>query len=210
MDFALSKELEMLRKAVREFAEKKIAPNADEWDADHHFPIKEIMKPMGELGFFGTVIPEEYDGLGGGCFELCLVVEEISRACSGVSVTYAATALGAYSLLDYGNEQQKQKYLPDIASGQRLAAFALTESTAGSDASAIRTTAVRDKDGYILNGTKQFITNGGEAEIYTTIALTDPKKGARGASAFIVEKDTPGFSFGKKEQKMGIRYYSLP
>jgi len=132
-------------------------------------------------------------------------MEELSRVCSGVAVSYAASALGSLTLLEYGSEAQKQKYLPDIASGQRLAAFALTEETAGSDASAIKTTAIREKGGYRLNGTKRFITNGGEAEIYTIIALTDKEKGARGASAFLLEKETPGFSFGRKEKKMGIR-----
>jgi butyryl-CoA dehydrogenase len=133
------------------------------------------------------------------------VVEELSRVCSGIAVSYAASALGCFTLRDYGTDAQKQKYLPDIAAGKRLTAFALTESTAGSDASAIRTTAEKVDGGYVLNGTKQFITNGGDAEIYTVIALTDKTKGARGASTFLVEKDTPGFSFGKKEKKMGIR-----
>jgi butyryl-CoA dehydrogenase len=154
---------------------------------------------------FRVFIPEEYEGLGGGCLDLCLVVEELSRVCSGVAISYAATALGCSSLLEYGTEEQKRKYLPDIASGRRLAAFALTEATAGSDVSAIRTTASREQGSYVLNGTKQFITNGGEAEIYTVIALTSPERGIRGASAFLVEKDTPGFTFGKKEKKMGLR-----
>jgi butyryl-CoA dehydrogenase len=154
---------------------------------------------------FRVFIPVEYDGLGGGCLDLCLVVEELSRACSGIAVSYAASGLGAFALIDYGSEEQKRKYLPEIAAGNKLAAFALTEPTAGSDASAIRTTAEKSADGYVLNGTKQFITNGGEANIYTVIALTDKSKGARGASAFIVEKGTEGFSFGKKEKKMGIR-----
>jgi len=128
----------------------------------------------------------------------------LSRVCSAVAVTYAATALGAYAILLYGSEEQKQKYLPQIAAG-KLAAFGLTEPTAGSDASNIKTTAQKTAEGYILNGTKQFITNGGEADIYTVIALTDKTKGARGASAFILEKGMEGFTFGKKEKKMGIR-----
>jgi butyryl-CoA dehydrogenase len=132
-------------------------------------------------------------------------MEELSRVCSAVAVSYAASALGCFTLMGYGTEAQKQKYLPDIASGKKLTAFALTEPTAGSDAGAIKTTAERTEGGYVLNGTKQYITNGGEAEIYTVIALTDKTKGARGASALLVEKDTPGFSFGKKEKKMGIR-----
>ena len=143
--------------------------------------------------------------MGGGCLELCLVMEELSRACSGVAISFAASALGSYTLMDFGTDAQKKKFLPDIASGKRLAAFALTESSAGSDAGAIRTTAEKVAGGYLINGTKQFITNGGEAEIYTIIALTDKSRGARGASAFLVEKGTPGFTFGKKEKKMGIR-----
>ncbi len=154
---------------------------------------------------FRVFIPEEYEGLGGGTLELCLVVEELSRACCGVSVSYAASALGAFALLEYGSEEQKQKYLPDIAAGNILTAFALTESTAGSDASAIKTTAEKAGGGYLLNGTKQFITNGGEAELYTIIALTDKTKGPRGASALLIEKGAQGFTFGKKEFKMGIR-----
>ena len=173
-------------------------------DEKEEFPW-DIVKDLADADMFRVFLPEEYEGLGGGCLDLCLVIEELSRVCSGVGVTYAASALGSLPLLEYGTEDQKRKYLPDIASGKKLAAFALTEATAGSDASAIKTTAQREGEGYVLNGTKQFITNGGEAGIYTVIALTDKEKGARGASAFLVEKDTPGFSFGKKERKLGIR-----
>jgi len=173
-------------------------------DEAEEFPW-DIVRDLANADMFRVFLPEEYEGLGGGCLDLCLVVEELSRICSAVAVTYAASALGSLPLLEYGTEEQKRKYLPDIASGKKLAAFALTEATAGSDAIAIKTTADRGNGGYVLNGTKQFITNGGEAELYTVIALTDKKKGARGASAFLVEKDTPGFSFGKKEKKMGIR-----
>jgi butyryl-CoA dehydrogenase len=134
-----------------------------------------------------------------------VAVEEMSRVCAGVAVSYAGSGLGAQPILLYGSHEQKKKYLPDIASGKKLAAFGLTEAGAGSDAGAIRTTALRKGDGYVLNGTKQWITNGGEAEIYSVIAMTDRSKGPRGASAFIVEKGTPGFEFGKKEKKMGIR-----
>jgi butyryl-CoA dehydrogenase len=150
-------------------------------------------------------VAEEYEGLGMGSFELCLAVEELSRACVGVSTSFAANALGTYPILLFGSEEQKKKYLPDIAAGKKLVAFGLTEANAGSDAGGIQTTARLDGDHYVLNGTKQWITNAGEADIYTVIALTDKAKGARGASAFIVEKGTPGFSFGKKEKKMGIR-----
>jgi len=143
--------------------------------------------------------------MGGGCMELAVTVEELSKVCSGIALALAATALGTFPIILFGNDEQKKKYLPRIASGKSLAAFGLTEANAGSDASGITTTAVLDGDHYVLNGTKQWITNGGEAEIYTVVAMTNKAKGARGASAFIVEKGTPGFTFGKKENKMGIR-----
>ncbi len=204
MEYFLNEQQKTLKSLARRIAEERILPVRAELDEREEFPWG-IMKDLAEADIFRIFIPEEYEGLGGGCFELCLTVEELSRVCSGVAVSYAASALGSFPLLEYGTEEQKQKYLPDIASGKRLAAFALTEPTAGSDASAIKTTAERVKGGYVINGTKQFITNGGEAEIYTVIALTDKARGARGASAFLVEKDTSGFSFGKKEKKMGIR-----
>jgi len=204
LEYFLTEEQKTIKALARRIAEEKILPVRAELDEKEEFPWA-IMKDLADADMFRIFIPEKYDGLGGGCLEFCLVVEELSRVCSGVAISYAATALGCSSLLEYGSEEQKQKYLPDIANGKRLAAFALTESTAGSDASAIKTTASREGGGYVLNGTKQFITNGGEADIYTIIALTNPGRGSRGASAFIVEKDTPGFSFGKKEKKMGIR-----
>jgi butyryl-CoA dehydrogenase len=204
MDYFLDEEQLMIRDLARQIAEEKILPARAELDEKCEFP-RDIMKALAQSDFFGLFIPEEYGGLGKGCFELALAVEELSRACLGVSTTYAANALGTYPILLYGSEEQKKKYLPDIASGKKLVAFALTEAGAGSDASGIQTTARLEGDEYILNGTKQWITNGGEADIYTVIAMTDKTKGARGASAFIVEKGTPGFSFGKKENKMGIR-----
>lgn len=137
--------------------------------------------------------------------DLCIATEEFSRGCGGIAVCYAASALGTYPIILYGSEEQKNKYLPSLAKGTKLAAFGLTEPAAGSDASAIQTTAKKEGEHYILNGTKHFITNGGDAEIYTIIAMTDKSRGARGASAFILEKGTPGFTFGKKEDKMGIR-----
>jgi len=204
LEYFLTEEQKTIKSLARRIAEERILPVRAELDEKEEFP-RAIIKDLADADMFRVFIPEEYEGLGGGCFELCLVVEELSRVCSAVAVSYAATALGCFTLTEYGTEAQKQKYLPDIASGRKLAAFALTEPTAGSDASAIRTTAEKVDGGYMLNGTKQFITNGGEAEIYTVIALTDKTKGARGASALLVEKDTPGFSFGKKEKKMGIR-----
>ena len=204
MEYFLSEQQKTIKSLARRIAEEKILPVRAELDEREEFPW-DIMKDLADSDMFRIFIPEQYEGLGGGCLDLCLVVEEISRVCSGVAVSYAASALGSFTIVAYGTEEQKRKYLPDIASGKRLAAFALTEPTAGSDASAIKTTAEKAAGGYVLNGTKQFITSGGEAEIYTVIVLTDKARGARGASAFLVEKDTPGFSFGKKEKKMGIR-----
>ncbi|WP_141266771.1 acyl-CoA dehydrogenase family protein [Thermodesulfovibrio sp. Kuro-1] len=204
MDYFLTEEQRMIKDLARQIAEEHVLPVRAELDETGEFPW-DIMKILAQADMFRVFIPSEYGGLGTGALELCLVVEELSRVCLGVSTTYAANALGTYPILLFGTEEQKKKYLPDIADGKRLVAFALTEPNAGSDAGGIQTTATKDGDYYILNGRKQWITNGGEAEIYTVIALTDKTKGARGASAFIVEKGTPGFSFGKKENKMGIR-----
>jgi len=204
LDYFLSEQQKEIKALVRQIAEEKILPVRAELDENEEFPW-EIMKILAYTDMFRIFIPEEYEGLGGGCLDLCLVTEELSRVCSGVAVSYAAVALGVMPMLAFGTEEQKRKYLPDVAAGKRLAAFAVTEETAGSDAGSIKTTAQRVDGGYVLNGTKQFITNGGEAELYTVIALTDKTKGARGATAFMVEKDTPGFSFGRKEKKMGIR-----
>ncbi|MDO8716708.1 MAG: acyl-CoA dehydrogenase family protein [Dehalococcoidales bacterium] len=204
MEYFLSEQQKMMKNLARRIAEEKILPVRAELDEKEEFP-RSIMKDLADSDLFRIFVPEEYDGLGGGCFDLCLVVEELSRVCSGVAVCYAASGLGSFAIRQFGSEEQKKKYLPDIAAGKRLTAFALTEPSAGSDAAALKTTAEKVSGGYVLNGTKQFITNGGEAEIYTIIALTDRTKGARGASSFIVDKGTPGFSFGKKETKMGIR-----
>ncbi len=204
MDYFLTEEQKMIKDLARQIAEEHVKPVRAELDETEEFPW-EIMKILAQSDMFRVFIPEQYGGLGTGSLELCLVVEELSRVCLGISTTYAANALGTYPILLFGTEEQKSKYLPDIADGKRLVAFALTEPNAGSDAGGIQTTATKDGDYYVLNGRKQWITNGGEAEIYTVIALTDKTKGARGASAFIVEKGTPGFSFGKKENKMGIR-----
>jgi alkylation response protein AidB-like acyl-CoA dehydrogenase len=204
LQYFLTDEQKMIRELARKIAEERILPVRAQLDESEEFPWP-IIQELAASDLFRIFVPAEYEGLGGGCLELCLVMEELSRVCSGVAISFAASALGSYTLMDFGSDAQKKKYLPDIASGKRLAAFALTESSAGSDASAIRTTAEKVAGGYLINGAKQFITNGGEAEIYTIIALTDKSKGARGASAFLVEKGTPGFTFGKKEKKMGIR-----
>ncbi len=204
MDYFISEQQKMIKDLARRVAEERILPVRAELDEKEEFPWA-IMKDLADADMFRVFLPEEYEGLGGGCLELCLVIEELSRVCSAVAVSYAASALGCFTVLDYGTDEQKKRFLPDIASGKRLGAFAITEPTAGSDAGNIKTTAEKVEGGYLLNGTKQFITNGGEAEIYTVIVLTDKTKGARGASAIMVEKDTPGFTFGKKEKKLGIR-----
>ncbi|MCL4459764.1 MAG: acyl-CoA dehydrogenase family protein [Chloroflexi bacterium] len=204
MNYFLSEQQQAIRDLARQIAEEKIRPVRAELDENEEFPW-DLMKVLADAGMFNIFVPEKYGGLSGGTLDLCLVMEELSRVCSGVAISYAASALAAYPIEAFGSEEQKRKYLTDLGSGKRLGAFALTESSAGSDAAAIRTTADKDGNFYVLNGTKQFITNGGEAEIYVVIALTDKTKGPRGASAFIVEKGTPGFSFGRKEQKMGIR-----
>jgi alkylation response protein AidB-like acyl-CoA dehydrogenase len=204
LNYFLTEEQEMIRDLARRIAVEKVAPVALEYDETGHFP-REILQVMADSDLCGVYIPEEYGGLGGGVFEMALVVEELSKACGGISLAFAATGLGCFPILLFANEEQKKKYLPGIAAGKTICAFGLTEANAGSDAGGIETTAVLDGDHYILNGTKQWITNGGEADVYTVIAMTDKKKGSRGASAFIVEKGTPGFEFGKKENKMGIR-----
>jgi alkylation response protein AidB-like acyl-CoA dehydrogenase len=204
MDYLLTEDQIMIRDLARQIAEEKIVPVRAELDEHNKFPT-EIMKAMAQADLFGIYIPEEYGGLGKKSLELCICVEELSKACLGVSTSFAANALGTYPILLHGSDAQKKKYLPDIAAGKKLVAFGLTEANAGSDASGVQTTARLEGNEYVINGTKQWITNGGEADVYTIIAITDRSKGPRGASAFIVEKDTPGFTFGKKENKMGIR-----
>ena len=204
MDHFLTEEQREIRDLTRRIAEEKILPIRAEYDETGEFPW-EIVKILGQSDLMGVYIPEEYGGMGGGVMEIAIVTEELSRICGGVALAFAATGLGAFPILLYGTEAQKRKYLPDIASGKKLAAFGLTEAESGSDAASIKSTAVKEGDYYVLNGTKQWITNGGEAEIYTSVLMTDRKRGARGATAFIIEKGTPGFSFGKKENKMGIR-----
>jgi butyryl-CoA dehydrogenase len=204
VEYFLTDEQKMLKDLAWKIAEEKVIPVRAELDEKEEFPW-EIMHICAEAGLFGVSMPQEYGGFGGGVLDNCLVVEQLSRACIGVSVSFAGSGLGAYPILLYGTDEQKKRHLPAIASGKRLAAFGATEANAGSDVAAMQTTATKDGDGYILNGTKQWITNGGEAEIYSIFAVTDKKRGPRGISGFIVEKGTKGFSFGKKEQKLGIR-----
>ncbi len=204
MDYLLTPEQIEMRDLARRIAREKIRPVAAEYDVKQEFPWP-IVKIFAQTDLFRTFIPVEYDGLGGGILELAIITEELSRGCGGIALALAGTALGAYPIILFGNEEQKRKYLPSVAAGEKLCAFAITEPEAGSDAGAQKTTAKKVKDGYVLNGTKQWITNGGEAKIYTIIAITDRAKGSRGISAFILEDGTEGFNYGKKEDKMGIR-----
>jgi glutaryl-CoA dehydrogenase (non-decarboxylating) len=188
MDFSLSKELEMLRKAVREFATKKIAPYADQWDAEHYFPYKEVIKPMGELGFFGTVIPEEYDGVDMGWLAAAVVTEEIARASSSLRVQINMQTLGcAYTILTYGSDETKTKYIPKLVNADYIGGFGITESDAGSDVMAMTSTAEDKGDHWLLNGSKTWISNANIADVIIYYAYTDLSKGSKGLSAFVLE-----------------------
>jgi len=204
MDFALSKELEMLRKAVREFATKKIAPNADQWDAEHYFPYKEAILPMGELGFFGTVIPEEYDGDDMGWLAAMIVTEEIARASSSLRVQINMQTLGcAYTIYRYGSDETKKKYIPKLVSAEYVGGFGITEPDAGSDVMSMQSTAEDKGDHWLLNGSKTWISNANIADLVIYYAYTDRAAGSKGLSAFVVElKNVDGVKTSKLE-KMG-------
>ncbi|MBZ4653367.1 MAG: acyl-CoA dehydrogenase domain protein [Peptococcaceae bacterium] len=205
MDFELTKKQEMFRTLFQEFAEKEVAPKAFEIDENGEFPW-DTVKKMGKLGFLGLPFTKEYGGAGADTLTYIMAVEEISRACAATGVILSAhVSLGCHPIYQFGTPQQKEKYLVPMAKGELLGAFGLTEPNAGTDAAGQQTAAVLDGDAYILNGTKIFITNGGCADVYIVFAMTDPAKGLKGISAFIVEKGTPGFTFGPKEHKMGIR-----
>lgn len=205
MNFDLNKTQALFRQMIREFAEKEVKPLAAEIDEQERFPM-ETVKKMAELGIFGIPLPVEYGGAGGDNIMYSIAVEELSRVCATTGVVVSAhTSLCLAPIFEYGTEEQKRKYLPKLASGEWLGAFGLTEPNAGTDASAQQTTAVLDGEEWVLNGNKIFITNAGYAHVYVVFAMTDKSKGTKGISAFIVEADTPGFSVGKKELKMGIR-----
>ena len=205
MDFKLSKEHELLRKMYREFARNEVKPLAAELDEEERFP-KETIPKLAKLGMLGIPFPQKYGGAGGDNLAYAICVEEIAKTCGTTSVIICAhTSLCSYPIYAYGTEEQKMKYLPDLLSGRKLGAFGLTEPGAGTDASGQQTTAVLEGDHYVLNGVKCFITNATEAETFVVFAMTDKSKGNHGISAFIVEKDFPGFSIGKHEKKMGIR-----
>ena len=205
MDFSLTEEQKMLKTMVQDFATKELEPIAAQIDEESKFPAENVKK-MAELGLMGLGFPEEYGGSGGGTTELCIVTEEISRFCASTGTIYFVTAgLAGHPLYAFGNEEQRKRFVTPVATGEKLAAFALTEANAGSDPAALETTATRHNNGYLLNGTKIFITNGAEADIMLVFATVDKSLRHRGIAAFVVEKETPGFSVGKLEHKLGIR-----
>ena len=204
MNFEFTDEQKMIQKLVREFAEKEIAPTVQERDEKEEFS-REIYDKIGELGLCGIFFPEEYGGSDGSYTSYIIANEELSKVDDAVAAGYASSiSLCAWPIWKFGTEEQKKKYLKPLAEGTKLGAFGLTEPNAGSDAARQQSTAVRQGDHYVLNGSKIFITNGGEADIYLVFAMTDKTKGTKGISAFILEKGMEGFSFGKEERKMGI------
>ena len=204
MEYFLTETQKEIVALTRQISTGEILPVRAKLDREEIFP-RDIIKTLGNAGLMGVFVPEDHGGLGGGMLDLCLVTEELSRACLGVSTTYGAIALGTLPILLAGDDAMKARVLPNIATGDWIGAFCLTEAEAGSDAFSMRTRAVRRGDDYVIDGTKQWITNGGEADFYAVVAMTNPSRGARGASAFLVEKETPGLSFGKREDKLGIR-----
>ena len=204
MEYFFSEKEKQLWQKAHDIAENMVRPIRDELDEKAEFPL-ELIKEMGNQGMFKIIIPEEYGGTGAKIMDMCIAVEEISRVCAGIATAYSVGALGSGPIVYYASDEQKKKYLPKIATGEQLCAFALTEAQAGSDAANIQTTARKDGDYYILNGVKQFISNASVSDVYTVLASTDKTRGARGISAFIVENNFPGISFGKEEHKLGIR-----
>jgi len=204
MDFNLSKEHEMLRKAVREFAAKKIAPNADQWDQDHYFPYAEVIRPMGELGFFGTVIPEAYGGEEMGWLAAMIVTEEIARASSSLRVQINMQVLGtAFTIYTYGSEELKRKYIPGLCSGELVGGFAITEPDAGSDVMAMGATAEKAGDHWLVNGAKTWISNADVADVIICYAYTDKSQGSKGLSAFVLEPKKHNGVKATKLEKLG-------
>ena len=204
MNFSLTKEQEFVRKMVRDFAETEVEPLAADIDAEHRFP-EETVEKMAQYGLLGVPFPTQYGGAGGDHISYAITVEELSKKCASTGVICSAhTSLCCWPIFNWGTEEQRQKYLPDLLSGKKLGAFGLTEPNAGTDASGQQTRAVDGGDCWILDGAKVFITNGGYADVFVVMAMTDKSKGNHGISSFIVEKGDPGFSIGKTEDKMGI------
>jgi len=205
MSFRLSEEQELLRRSVREFAETEIRPHVMEWDNAQHFPL-ELLPKLAELGLMGIQFPEAYGGAAMSAVDYCICIEELARVDPSISLSVAAhNGLGAAHIALFGSDEQKQRYLTPLARGERLAAWGLTEPGSGSDAAAMRTTAVRDGDHWVLNGSKAFITHGKSGDTMVVMAVTDRARGSKGISAFIVERGTPGLIAGKKEDKLGMR-----
>ncbi len=204
MNLVFTEEQKMMQKMVRDFAQKEIAPAIEHMEETEEFP-RHLIKKMAELGLMGIPIPEEYGGAGMDFTSYIIAINELSKVSATIGVILSVhTSVGTNPILYFGNEEQKKKYIPKLASGEYLGAFGLTEPSSGSDAASLKTRAVKKGDHYILNGSKIFITNAGEADVYIVFASTEPDKGSYGISAFIVDKDTPGFSVGKKEKKMGL------
>src|SRR5438874_8708811 len=202
--FYLTDDQRMIRDLARKIARERVAPNAARYDEAEEYPEASI-RALIEAGLYGIWVPEAYGGSAMGALALALACEEIAAACASTGTQYLDQALGGIPIVLAGSEEQKKRWLPPLASGERLCAFSLSEPAAGSDAASLRTTAVRRGDHYVLNGSKQWCTNGDHADVITVFATVDPSKRARGVTAFLVEKDTPGFAVGKKEKKMGIR-----
>jgi alkylation response protein AidB-like acyl-CoA dehydrogenase len=205
MNFSLTEDQELLRRSVREFAEREIRPHVREWDEAQYFPV-ELMPKLAELGLMGIQFPEEFGGAAMSSVDYCIAIEELARVDPSVCLSVAAhNGLGAAHIAMFGTDEQKRRYLVPLARGEQLAAWGLTESSSGSDAGAMRTAATREGDCWVINGTKQFITHGRLGDLIVVMAVTNRAKGSRGISAFIVERGTPGFRAGKKEDKLGMR-----
>src|SRR5678816_1404526 len=205
MNFEFSTDEELLRRSVREFAETELRPHVREWDEAQEFP-RSLLPKLAELGLMGIQFPEEFGGAGMSAVDYCICIEELARVDPSVSLTVAAhNGLGAAHIAMFGTDEQKRRYLVPLARGEQLAAWALTEASSGSDAGAMRSTAVRDGDCWVINGTKQFITHGRGGDLIVVMAVTNKAKGSRGITTFIVEQGTAGFRAGKKEDKLGMR-----
>ena len=205
MNFSRYENQDMIEQMVRDFAEKEIRPNVMKWDESQHFPV-DLFKKMGELGMMGVFVPEEYNGAGLGYFEYVTIVKEVARVCGSIGLSVAAhNSLCTNHILMFGNEEQKKKYLPKLATAEHIGAWGLTETGTGSDAGGMNTTAVRDGDDWIINGSKNFITHAISGDVAVVVVRTGEKGDSHGMSAFIIEKGTPGFSGGKKEDKLGMR-----
>jgi butyryl-CoA dehydrogenase len=204
LDYGLNEMQQEIVRIAHEIAEKKVKPVREKHDEEESFPY-EVVDEFKKADLLSVYLPEEYGGMGGGTFELVLAMEQLSRACGGIALCIATSALCAIPILLFGTDEQRKRFLPDLASGKKLGAFTITEPEAGSDATSTKTTARLEGDHYVINGTKNFCSSGEVSELYTLFASTNPNRGARGITAFVVEKGTPGFTFGKKEMKMGIR-----